>query len=81
MARSFSQQVLFDGKKTLAVIVPQLRKDGMHYEINVPGYPRFFMAWSALGRYDSIGDEAPLIPYPLVLAISDLLAEEVKRKK
>jgi len=56
----------------LAVVIPQLRKDGMYYEINIKGYPRFYMAWSALGRYDIVGEDKTL-PYQLVLAVSDLI--------
>ena len=63
----------------LAVIVPQLRKDGMHYEVNVQGYPRFTMSWSALGRYD-IAADGPEVPYELVLAVSDLI-ERTRSKR
>jgi len=45
----------------------------MYYEINIKGYPRFYMAWSPLGRYDIAGDEEKAVPYQLVLAVSDLI--------
>ena len=63
----------------MAVIVPELRKNGMHYEVNINGFPRFVMAWSALGRFDIIADQ-PDIPYDLLLGVSDIL-EGMKRKK
>lgn len=71
MANSFSRQVIFDKKTVLAVVVPQLRKDGMYYEVNIKGYPRFFMKWSELGRYDVVEERG--LPYQLVLAVSDVI--------
>lgn len=80
MAQSFSKQFTYNKKSTLAVVVPQLRKDGMHYEINIKGYPRFFMAWSALGRFDIVGIE-PLVPYDLTLAVSDVIEQQTGKKR
>lgn len=73
MANSFSKQVVLDGKTLLAVIVPQLRRNGMYYEVNISGFPRFFMTWSALGRYDVSGSVLKELPYELVLAVSDAI--------
>jgi hypothetical protein len=75
VAHSFSHQVTYNKKAVLAVVVPQLRKDGLYYEVNIKGFPRFFMAWSALGRYDVTGDEKG-IPYELILAVSDILEQQ-----
>lgn len=75
MAQSFSSQIVINKKQSLAVIVPQLRKDGMHYEVNIKGYPRFYMAWSPLGRFDITGDEATDVPYDVVLAVSDVIGQ------
>ena len=80
MAHSFSRQFTYNKKSHLAVIVPQLRQDGMYYEVNIQGYSRFFMSWSPLGRYDIAPGEAA-IPYELILAVSDLLENEVTKKK
>jgi hypothetical protein len=77
MARNFSKTIHFDKKTALAVVVPQLRQDGMYYEINIKGYHRFFMRWSELGRYD-ITETDPSIPYSLVLAVSDILDKAKK---
>jgi len=73
MAGNFTQRVAYNGISVLAVIVPQLRKDGMYYEVNIAGFPRFYMTWSALERYDVIGDETQSIPYELQLAVSDAI--------
>jgi hypothetical protein len=78
VANSFSKQIVFDKKTMLAVVIPQLRKDGMYYEVNIKGYPRFYMAWSPLGRFDVTGEESSLLPYRLVLAVSDMI-EKIKR--
>ena len=75
MAHSFSRRISFNKQSLLAVVVPQLRQDGMHYEVNIKGYPRFYMAWSVLGRFDIVGLE-PGIPYELILAVSDMLERE-----
>ena len=80
VSNSFSQQVVFDKKTVLAVIVPQLRKDGMYFEVNIKGYARFFMSWSPLGRYDVVNDESG-IPYQLVLAVSDVIEKRQSRGK
>mgnify|MGYP001270335722 FL=1 len=73
MAGNFTQRITYNGTSVLAVIVPQLRKDGMYYEVNIAGFPRFYMTWSALERYDVIGDETQSIPYELQLAVSDVI--------
>lgn len=75
MANSLTNQIIVNKQTMLAVIVPQLRKDGMHYEVNVKGYPRFIMTWSALGRYD-ITTPDPAVPYELILAVSDLIEKK-----
>ena len=58
--------------------MPQLRKDGRYFEVNVKGYPRFYMTWCALGRYDVVNNDDVNIPYELILAVSDML--EKKRR-
>jgi hypothetical protein len=75
MANNFSRHFNYEGKNLLAVIIPQLRKNGMHYEVNIKGYPRFYMLWSPLGRYDIVKQEGINLPYNLVLAISDIIEE------
>lgn len=80
MARNFSKRISVDGKTMLAVIVPEMHTDGMYYEVNIKGFPRFHMAWSQLGRYDIVPQEGLKLPYELILAVSDLI-EEVERKK
>ena len=80
MSNNFSKQIVFNKKTLLATIVPQLRRDGMYYEVNIKGYPRFFMKWSALGRYD-IADEDKNIPYELLLSVSDAIERQVSKKR
>jgi len=60
----------------LATIVPQLRKNGMFYEVNIKGYPRFYMMWSPLGRYDINMEDEVTIPYELVLNVSDIIEKQ-----
>lgn len=79
MSNSFSQQVVYNKKPLLAVVVPQLRKDGMYYEVNIKGYARFFMCWSPLGRYDVANNEETKIPYDLILAVSDMIEQRKGR--
>lgn len=73
MAQNFTATVNYDGKTVSAVILPALRKDGMHYEVNIPGVPRFYMKWSELDRYDIINGAGLNIPDSLLLAVSDVI--------
>lgn len=50
----------------------------MYYEINVNGFPRFYMTWSAIDRYDIVPEAGIKIPYNLVLAVSDIIEESTK---
>ncbi len=77
MPESFSEHIVYNKKPVLAVVLPQARKDGMYYEVNIKGHPRFYMKWSPLGRYDVADDKAPNLPYELVLAVSDLIEKKV----
>ncbi len=52
----------------------------MHYEVNINGYPRFVMGWSALGRYDIIDTDIQL-PYEIILAVSDVIEKNVSKKR
>lgn len=78
MAHNFSKQLTVDGKNLLAIIVPELRKDGMYYEVNIKGFPRFKMSWSALGRYDIV-EPNDAIPYNVLLVVSDIIEAEDKK--
>lgn len=77
MPLSFSTRVSFDGKTVLAVIIPQSRPDGIYYEVNIKGQPRFYMRWSAIDRYDQDTHDDVKIPYNLLLAVSDAIELEV----
>jgi len=78
MKKNFSARLNFDGKNVLAVILTQVRPNGRYYEVNIPGFPRFFMTWSPLGRYDVIPEEGLQLPDNLILALSDAIEGEDK---
>ncbi len=73
MAQNFTAPVPFEGRSLLAVIVPTMRGNGMHYEVNIPGYQRFWVRWGALGRYELVRPANAGIPEALVLAVSDTI--------
>ena len=73
MAQNFTKRVAYDRQMLLAVIIPQHRKDGMYYEVNIKGYSRFYMTWSPIERYDIVKEEGIAIPYELVLSVSDAI--------
>lgn len=76
MARNFSTTIPFNKERLPAVLLPVMLSDGLHYEVNVKGYPRFTMRWSELGRYDLEENEdinTDDVPYELVLAVSEVL--------
>jgi hypothetical protein len=77
MPRNFSSRIHYDKQTVLAVILPYYKADGLYYEINISGLPRFHMTWSPLGRFD-ITEHMPGIPDSLILAISDVLEKEKK---
>ncbi len=78
--QNFTATITYDGKSLLAAIVPQFRQDGVYYEINVKGYPRFYMTWTELDRYDAVGEEKDNIPYELVLSVSDVIEKKQGRQ-
>lgn len=78
MAHNFTTTIHYDGKAAHAVILPAMRKNGMHYEVNIGGYPRFFMKWTELDRYDVINSKGLNLPAALVLAVSDAIERQAK---
>jgi len=72
--------VHYDKQQVLVVVVPHVRKDGLYYEVNIKGFPRFFMKWGELGRYDVVNSDDISLPYNLVLSVSDMLEAEIGRK-
>jgi hypothetical protein len=73
MAHNFTAPVSFEGKTVLAVIVPALRRNGMHYEVNISGYPRFWMHWGVMDRFEVVRPTDVKLPDALVLAVSDAI--------
>jgi len=80
MPANFTCELTFDGRTVPAAIIPALRRNGMHYEVNVRGFPRFVMAWSPLGRYDVVNGKELHLPDNLVLAVSDAIEAAVRQK-
>lgn len=81
MPHHFSTVLTFDGKNVPASIIAQMRSDGLYYEVNAKGYPRFFMRYTELGRYDALPEEGITLPYALVLAASDMIEKADDRKR
>ena len=73
MTRNFTANITIDGKSLPVVIVPQMRKNGMHYEVNIKDIPRFFVTMSPLDRYDLSEGQEVKIPDEIVLAVSDII--------
>jgi hypothetical protein len=78
MAQNFTKRVSYKGEMLLAVIIPQHRKNGMYYEVNIKGHPRFYMTWTAMERYDIANADEVTIPYELAFAVSDAI-EKVEK--
>lgn len=77
MPNNFTTHIYYDGKRVLANIVPTLKRNGMNYEVNINGFPRFWMHWGAMGRYEVVQKSGLKIPDSLALAVSDEI-ESVK---
>lgn len=73
MARNFSTTIRYNKQHLLTVVVPSLRRNGMHYEVNIPGFPRFWLRWGALGRYELVKPLDITLPDELILAVSDAI--------
>lgn len=78
MRKNIQKRVRYNGQTVLAVIIPEHRQDGMYYEVNIKGFPRFHMTWSPIGRYDIKASAGAHIPYELLLAVSDAIEESTK---
>jgi uncharacterized protein YueI len=79
MSRNFTTQIVYNGQTLTAVILAKLQRDGMHYEVNIPGYPRFSVKWSAADRYDIVSEPETEVPYGIVLAVSDAIEAATKK--
>ncbi|MEI8280117.1 MAG: hypothetical protein WCG87_10165 [Bacteroidota bacterium] len=76
MARNFTKRIPFEGKTVFASFIPEMRKNGLYFEVNVTNIPRFYMTWSPLGRFDIVPQEGLSVPYDLILALSDVLEKQ-----
>lgn len=77
MRQNFKTRISYDGRSTQAIIVPEHRKDGMYYEINIPDVERFYMSWSAMDRFDVVPQKGLSLPDSLILAVSDAIEERM----
>jgi hypothetical protein len=79
MKQNFTTRVRYDGKTVPATIIPQHRKDGMYYEVNIPGFERFYMRWSVTDRFEVLPQAGLSLPESLVLAVSDSIEEKTNK--
>ena len=79
MAQNFTTPVSVDGRTHLAVIVPSMRGNGMHYEVNIPGFPRFWVRWGATDKYELVRPTDAKLPDALILAVSDAIEAAERR--
>lgn len=80
MKQNFTARISYDGHIVPATIIPQHRKDGMYYEVNIPGIERFYMHWSVMDRFEVVPQEGLTLPDNLVLAVSDTIEEKLNKK-
>lgn len=79
MKQNFTARIRYDGQTVPATIIPQHRKDGMYYEVNIPGFERFYMRWSVTDRFEVVPQDGIIIPDTLALAVSDTIEEKVSK--
>lgn len=79
MRQNFTARVTYDGRTVHAVILPEHRKNGMYYEINIPGTERFYMHWTVMDKYELVPQPGLKLPENLLFAIGDLLEEKFGR--
>lgn len=78
MARNFTTSILIKGESVPMVVVPQMKKNGMHYEVNIKDVPRFYVTWSSMDRYDLSDNQDVKISDEILLAVSDAIEEYSK---
>lgn len=79
MRQNFTARISYDGRTVQAIIIPEHRKDGMYYEVNIPGFERFYMRWSVADRYEAILQQGLFLPDNLVLAVSDAIENKMSK--
>jgi hypothetical protein len=78
LAQNFTTPIPFEGRSHLAVIVPTMRGNGMHYEVNIPGFPRFWLRWGPTDKYELVKPADAKIPEGLLLAVSDAIEARLR---
>ncbi len=79
MRQNFTARVNYDGRTVQAIILPQHRKDGMYYEINIQGIERFYMHWTVMDKYDVVPQPGLKLPDNLLFALGDAIEERERR--
>lgn len=79
MRQNFKARISYDGRTVQAIIIPEHRKDGIYYEVNIPGRPRFYMRWGATDKYEVLAQEEVELPDNLTLALSDAIEEKMNK--
>ena len=79
MRQNFTARISYDGRTVQAIIIPEHRKDGMYYEVNIPGFERFYMRWSVADRYEAVPQQGLSLPDNLVLAVSDAIENKMSK--
>jgi hypothetical protein len=77
MPQNFSTNISYEGQTLQAVILPNLRRNGMHFEVNISGFPRFWLRWGAMDRYEVVRPAGVHVPDGLVLVVSDAIEKKV----
>lgn len=77
MPITYTVTVHYNKQSLPAKIVLQHRQNGVHYEVNIPDYPRFMLRYGALGRYE-LSRPGGKIPEDLVLAVNDAMEQGMK---
>ncbi|MBS1615763.1 MAG: hypothetical protein JST06_06545 [Bacteroidetes bacterium] len=73
MPQNFTTSIRFEGRRHLAVVVPMTRSNGLHFEVNIPGFPRFWLRWGTSDKYELVKPGDAKIPDGLLLAVSDAI--------
>lgn len=76
MPLTYSVTVYYGKQSLPAKVVVQHRQNGVHYEVNIPDYPRFMLRYGALGRYE-LTRPSQKVPEDLVLAVNDALEKAI----
>jgi len=69
------KQIRYQGQILAVKILRRQKQNGRHFEVNITGYPRFYLRWSAANRFD-LTESNNGLPEELILLVSDLMETE-----